>query len=160
MPSKGMSPKPNNTLGHIGTWCLPGKKFLYEKTVLVKQTNLFGNAYFSNFVEWQGEAREKLFLSHPASLEFLRVNRNVLLVTHTVHHRFLSHAFFGDTIRIELTTRDIMDYTLTLVFRYYNGANNELIGEGWQKICFFDTDCNQPCKVPQIFLDLAVPIRE
>lgn len=147
-------------LGEIGKWRFPGKKFIYEKAVLIKQTNLLGNTYFSNFIEWQGEARERLFLTHPASLAFLQRYPNILLVTHTLHQRFLSNAYFGDTIRIEVTSKEILDYSLKVIFRYYNQADGALIGEGWQKICFFDKEQKQPCKVPQLFLDLALPIEE
>lgn len=149
-----------SSLDQVGKWRYPEKKFVYEKTVLIKQTNVMGNTYFSNFVEWQGEAREKLFLSHPAALTFLKENPHIVLVTHTLHHRFLANAYFGDTIRIELTTRDILDYSLRIVFRFYHSATNVFIGEGWQKICFVDARHNQPCKIPQIFLDLAVSIQE
>ena len=147
-------------LNQIGRWRFPDKKFIYEKTVLIKQTNLLGNTYFSNFIEWQGEAREKLFLTHPAALAFIKEYPNILLVTHTLHHRFLSNAYLGDTIRIELTTGDIMDHSFKIMFRYYSSSDGVLIGEGWQKICFLDTNVNRPCKTPQIFLDLALPIQE
>lgn len=155
-----MSNEGNEGLDQIGKWRYPHKKFLYEKTVLIKQTNLLGNTYFSNFIEWQGEAREKLFLAHPASLAFLRRHPEILLVTHTLHQRFIDNAFFGDVIRIELTTADILDYTLKIIFRYYRQGEDVLIGEGWQKVCFWNKEGNQPAKIPQLFLDLALPIQE
>lgn len=150
----------HSNLAQIGSWKFPEKKFLYEKSILIKQTNLFGNTYFSNYIEWQGEAREKLFLSHPAALDFLKENLDIFLVTHTLHHEFISNTFFGDKLRIELTTKNILDYSFVINFQYFNNQTNQLVGKGWQKICFINRVSNQPCKVPQLFLDIAIPIQE
>lgn len=147
-------------LNQIGSWKFPEKKFVYRKTVLIKQTNMLGNTYFSNYIDWMGEAREKLFLIHPAAGIFLRENMNIFMITHTLHHRFLENSFFGDQIRIEVTTKDILDYSLIIIFRYFNEANGKLIGDGWQKVCFWDKQTDKPCKVPQIMLDLAWPLHE
>lgn len=144
----------------IGKWKFPSSKFFCEKDVTFKQTNVMGNTYFSNYVEWQGEAREKLFLSHPAAPAFLLKNPNIFLVTHSLFHKFIINTFFGDKIRIEITTKDILDYSLTMIFRYWNARSKVLVGQGWQKVCFWDHATSKPCKVPQIFLDLAMPIRE
>ena len=147
-------------LNQIGNWKFPGKKFIYKKAVLIKQTNMLGNTYFSNYIEWMGEARESLFLTHPAASIFLSENANISMITQIVHHRFLENSFFGDQIRIEVTTKDILDHSLILVFRYFNEANEKLIGDGWQKVCFWDKETNKPCKMPQILLDLAIPLKE
>lgn len=152
--------QPAVTVKNIGKWKFPDKKFVYEKTVLLKQTNLMGNTYFSNYIEWQGEAREKLLLSHPAAREFLKENPSLKLITHSLFHRFVQDAFFGSSIKIEVTAKEILDYSLVIVFRYFDRERNSLIGEGWQKICFSDIHLNQICPVPQIILDLAQPIRE
>ena len=149
-----------NTLTVIGKWKYPGDKFLYEKEILVKQTNLMGNTYFVNYIEWQGEAREKFLLQHPAAMEFLQQNTNVLLITYCLYHHFIENTFFGDRIRIEVTTRNIEKYDFVIVFRYFNVRSNTIIGEGWQKICFSDRNTSTLCPVPQLFLDLAEPVCE
>ena len=144
----------------IGSWKYPHKIFAYEKVITFKQTNVMGNTYFSNYVEWQGEAREMLLLQHPEASNFLTQNQHIFLVTHSLSHRFVTNTFFGDRVRVEVTTKNILDYSLMMVFRYRHAGNNSLIGEGWQKVCFLDRRTNAPCKVPQLFLDLAVPIQE
>lgn len=151
---KGAEP----SLNQIGKWKFPDKKFVYRKTVLIKQTNMLGNTYFSNYIEWMGEAREGLFLMHPAARVFLIENAHISMITQVLHHRFLENSYFGDQIRIEVTTRDILDFSLILVFRYFGETSGTLVGEGWQKICFLDNQAGKPCKVPQIFLDLAEPL--
>ena len=148
------------SLNQIGKWKFPEKKFNYSRTIFIKQTNMLGNAYFSNYIEWTGEARESLFLMHPAARIFLTENPHISMITQALHHRFLENLFFGDSIRIEVTTRDILDHSLILVFRYFDETSGKLIGEGWQKICFWDKKIDKPCKMPQIFLDLAIPLKE
>lgn len=147
-------------LDRIGTWRYPMGKYSYEKNVLIKPTNLTGNTYFSNYIEWQGEARESFFLTHPAAKSFLKNYPHLALLTNSLYYRFIEESTFGDRLRIDLTTKEILDYSLLIVFRYYNSQTEKLIGEGWQKICFWDNNLNQPAKVPQLFLDLAISVRE
>lgn len=144
----------------IGKWKFPEKIFSLEKIITFKQTNVMGNTYFSNYVEWQGEAREKLLLCHPSASVYLKENPHIFLVTHSLGHRYIGNTYFGDRIRIKLTSKNILDYSLMIIFRYYNTNGDTLIGEGWQKVCFWDRKLNKPCKIPQFFRDLAEPIQE
>ena len=147
-------------LGTVGKWKFPEKKYSCEKLITFKQTNIMGNTYFSNYVEWQGEAREKLLLCHPAAGAFMKQNPHIFLITHSLGHRFITNTYFGDRLRIDITSKNIMDYSLMLVFRYRGIPSEQLIGEGWQKVCFWDRQLNRPCKTPQFFLDLAEPLLE
>jgi len=147
-------------LPNVGDWKYPNSKYEYTKTILFKQTNMLGNTYFSNYVEWMGEAREQFFLTHPDAGAFLKKYSNIVLITQELHHKFLGNTYFGDMLRIELTSKNILDYSLVIVFRYIRLVDEKIIGEGWQKVCFADSVTNKPCRVPQLFLDLAGPIRE
>ncbi|OGW84443.1 MAG: hypothetical protein A3C35_02835 [Omnitrophica bacterium RIFCSPHIGHO2_02_FULL_46_11] len=144
----------------IGKWKFPKDKFVYEKQVLIKQTNMLGNTYFSNYIEWHGEARERFFLEHPSALEYLKENAHIAMVTYCIYHRFIENMYFGDRVRIELQSREIQKHSLVLVFRYYRSGTDQLIGEGWQKVCFSNTETNQLSPVPQIFLDLVESVVE
>ncbi|MCB9800422.1 MAG: hypothetical protein H6757_06655 [Candidatus Omnitrophica bacterium] len=139
-------------------WKYPNSKFICEKQILIKQTNIFGNTYFSNFIEWQGEAREKFLLEHPNSEQFLRENTTLRLVTHSLQHTFKNNAYLGDRIRIEVTSKNILKYSFLLNFKYFNIKNELLIGEGMQKIGFYDEKLKGLCAVPQFFLDLIIPV--
>ncbi len=141
----------------IGKWKYPGKKFIYEKQVLLRQTNVFGNTYFLNYVEWQGEAREKFIFEHPSARLFLKNNQYIRMITHSLYHRFLNNTFFGDSVQIEVTAKEISRHSFILVFEYFN-ERHDMIGEGWQKIGFYDEKQQMLCPVPQIFLDLLLPV--
>ena len=144
----------------VGRWKFPGSKFVMEKTVLLKNTNLMGNTYYDNYITWQGEARESLLLSHPSIKEFLTASQHLKMVTHSVYQRFVAETTFWDTIRIEATAREVKKCSFIIVFRYFNKRTNVALGEGWQKICFVDLKTGKLCAVPQLILDLIEPLQE
>ena len=152
--------KSTNTLEAFESWRFPGKKFSFEKIVLLRETNLFGNTYFANYVVWQGEGREKLLLQHPGSGLWLSQNQHIKMITYETHHRFLGETTFGDHVNIEITSREIKKWNFVLVFRYYNSTNNAKLGEGWQRVCFMDLKTNRLCEVPRIILNIVEPIQE
>jgi CheY-like chemotaxis protein len=62
--------------------------FHFEKVILLKDTNLTGNTYFSNFALWQGELRELILISHPRFKEEMAKIPHVKMTTHSIYHRF------------------------------------------------------------------------
>jgi len=119
-----------------------------------------GNTYYDNYVAWHGEAREALLLTHPNVRDFLKSKTPVKMITHSLHQRYIRDTFFGDIVRIEVTSREIKQCSFVMVFRYYNKRTNTLIGEGWQKICFANPITGKICRVPKLILDLIEPIEE
>lgn len=144
----------------IGRWKFPSSKFVMEKTILLKNTNLMGNTYYDNYITWQGEARESLLLSHPNVKAFLQAAQSLKMVTHSVYQRFFAETTFGDTVRIEATSREVKRCSFILVFRYFDKATGMALGEGWQKICFVDMKTGKLCQTPQLILDLIEPLQE
>lgn len=144
----------------IGKWKFPDRKFVFEKLVLLKNTNIMGNTYYDNYVTWQGEGRERLLLSHPSVQEFLENSKHIKMITHSIYHRFITETTFGDLVRCEVTSREIKQCSTIMVFRFFNVKNNAILGEGWQRVCFMDLRMNKLCPVPQLILDLIEPIRD
>ena len=144
----------------IGKWKYPGKNFTFEKPILLKETNIMGNTYYDNYLTWQGEARERLLLSHPAIADWLQDNRHLKMITHSIYHRFLTETTFGDLVRVEAITREIKQCSFIMVFRFLNAKTSAVLGEGWQRICFHDLNTRKLCHVPQLILDLIEPIKE
>lgn len=144
----------------VGRWKFPGSKFVMEKAVLLKNTNLMGNTYYDNYITWQGEARESLLLSHPNIKEFLQGSQHIKMVTHSVYQRFVAETTFGDIVRIETTAREVKKCSFIIVFRYFNKATDVALGEGWQKICFIDLKTGRLTQVPQLIFDLIEPLQE
>lgn len=134
------------------------EKYQYDKIVLLKQTNLFGNTYFSNYFDWQGEAREFFLFTNPQASSFFKANPQIKLITHSAFNRFISDTYLGDRVAIKVSTRGVQAFSFFIVFRYY--VKDVLVGEGWQKICFHDLALKQFIKIPQVVADLIKPVQE
>lgn len=101
--------------------------FHFEKVILLKDTNLMGNTYFANYVLWQGEVREVYLLSHPRFEEEFSKNQHIKMVTHSLYHRFVQEATFGDTVEIRMTSREVKRCSFVLVFRYYHKKDRRIL---------------------------------
>jgi len=81
--------------------------FKTEITVTLKDTNVFGNVYFSNYIEYQGVVREKFLLATLPEIHEMLSKTRIALATIETYHHFLSSVYFGDTLVAELTTSEI-----------------------------------------------------
>ncbi|GEM_PF-549475 len=135
--------------------------FWFEKIILLKDTNLTGNTYFSNFALWQGELRELILLSHPHFKEEMAKAPNIKMITHSMYHRFLHEVTFGDTLIIKVNCREIKKTSLILIFRYFlKGSDNVNVGEGWQRLAFADLKTGNFCHIPGFIRELAEAMEE
>ena len=139
---------------------LENKYFQIEKKVFLKDTNLVGNTYFSNYILWQGETREACLMAHPNFAEEMTKNQHIHMITHSVYHRFIEETTFGDIIEIRLMTREIKRCSLVLVFQFYNKLRKSFVGEGWQRVAFVDKNTGSFCSIPLFIKELAVLIAE
>jgi enediyne biosynthesis thioesterase len=127
--------------------------FTTEKVITFKDTNLFGNVYFSNFIEYQGEIREKFFLSSFPDLNELLAKRKIRLVTIDVYNKFINSAYFGDTLLIELTTSDLNAATCKLNINFKNKTTGKLVGQGYQRLSIVNSK-GKVIRVPEILREL------
>ena len=118
------------------------KEFVYKHTVHLNETNAMGGVvYFSNFVKYQGIAREEFFMKAFDTWKDvmkLVMSGSANMITVEEHSRFKRHAFFGDTIIIKLQTANLKKCSFDLVFKMYRNSEDELLYEGWQKLTFDD----------------------
>ncbi len=125
--------------------------FRTEIMVTLKSTNVFGNVYFSNFIEYQGVVREKFLLANVPDLHDLMANQSIRLVTVDTYNRFISNAYFGDTLVVELTTSDIKAATCQMNISFKNKATGLLVGEGYQRFCVVSAK-GKVVRIPENFL--------
>lgn len=118
------------------------KVFILEHKIYFNETNAVGGvAYFSNYVKWQGMAREEYFMqSVPAWREIMSfVEQGKLnMVTAEEHSHFIQHAFFGDEIVIRLQTANIKTFSFDMIFIMTNKKTGQLLYEGLQRLAFDD----------------------
>lgn len=118
------------------------KVFTIEHTVYFNETNAVGGVvYFSNYVKWQGMAREEYFIQTvPSWQEIMNyvISGQLNMITVEEHSHFVQHAFFGDQISIRLQTTNIRKYSFDMVFFISNSKTGQLLYEGTQKLAFDD----------------------
>jgi len=141
-------------------WQRPRNAFTYKKKVLFKPTNVFGNVYFSNYVEWQGEARESLLLSYPGVSTLANELKQVQMITHSVYNRYIKSAYFGSSLDVIVQSSAIQPYSFILNFDVVDDATEDLIAQGWQKICFMSANGSKFICIPQFVVDLIKPIQK
>lgn len=127
--------------------------FKTEKVITFKDTNAFGNVYFSNYIEYQGEIREKFLLSAFPDINKFFTERKLRLVTIDVYNKFISSAYFGDTLLIELTTSDLNAATCKLNINFKKKATGEMVGEGYQRLVIVNSK-GKAIRVPEILREL------
>lgn len=110
---------------------MPKKTFTYHLETSLKHSNATQNIYFSNYVEWQGAARERWF--------FEAISSNMLqdqgvFVTKSVQQEYLKEGFPFQSIECHLNSFHIQKCAFWLLFRFFN--QNELLSYGCQHIVF------------------------
>ncbi len=116
--------------------------FILQHQVFFNETNAVGGVvYFSNYVKWQGIAREKYFLQTcPDWPEIMKAvyEGRLNMITVEEHSYFIHHAFFGDELQIELSTGNIRKFSFEMYFVVKNQETGVLMYEGMQKLAFDD----------------------
>lgn len=121
---------------------MPGKVFELKHTVYFNETNAMGGvAYYSNYVKWQGMAREDYFIRTVPEWKIIMqevARGNVNMITVEEHSHYLMHSFFGDELTIKLRTGDIRKYSFNMIFEIVKSGSDQPIYKGWQKLAFDD----------------------
>ncbi len=123
------------------------KEFIFEKTIYLGSTNLFGNVYFARYFDWQGEAREAFFYKTvPDSLALFK--SGIKFVTIEAHIKYVKETTAFDNIIIKVKAENFKITTLDLVFTYLDKNTGSLIALGKQKIGFVDSN-NKVIPIPE-----------
>jgi len=117
---------------------MPAKEFIFEKTVYMGNVNMFGNAYFARYFDWQGEAREALFnKAVPESLTLFK--KGIKFITTEASIKYNKEAAIFDEILIKVRAENFKITTFDLIFTYVNKKSGETIALGKQRIGFIDS---------------------
>lgn len=132
-----------------------GKERVFRTEVMVtlKDTNAFGNVYFSNYIQYQGEVREKFLLSSVPGLHEMMTATSIRLVTIETYNKFINNSYFGDTLLVELTTSEINGASCRLNITFKNKETGELVGQGYQRVCIVGAT-GRVMRIPANLLDI------
>ncbi len=114
--------------------------FEYRHTVGFKDTNLVGNVYFTNHIEWQGRCREMFLKEHCP--EILEDFETVSLVTVKCACEYFQEIHALDQLAIRMTLEKVEETKILLSFHYFRlGADEKetLIARGDQELSCIKT---------------------
>ncbi len=127
------------------------RTFLYERTIHLTDTNMFGSVYFARFFDMQGEAREEymLFLLGKDMAEFIGAGYNI--VTISASNRYYAPLMVYDRIVVELQVVDRKRTKAKMQFTIKRQADNFVcaVGEQW---IGFTTREGRPIAIPDVVL--------
>ncbi|OLE25263.1 MAG: 4-hydroxybenzoyl-CoA thioesterase [Catenulispora sp. 13_1_20CM_3_70_7] len=107
----------------------------HRHRVMLEETNLLGNVYFSNYFLWQGHCREAFLLDHaPGVMRALR--GDFAMITTDSSCDFFAELFAGDTVEVRMALAEQSATKVTMRFDYYRiqGAAPQLVARGRQGI--------------------------
>ena len=129
------------------------KVFTSELEIYLKESNAFGNVYFSEFFNFQGVMREKWWKHLAPDL----AQRGYMVVTKYAGNKFLQSAYPFTIIIGELTVTKLTPVSLDLKICFKDPETGKYISEGTQKAAFLDIQTHQFKKLPE---DILTKVRE
>jgi enediyne biosynthesis thioesterase len=111
------------------------KAYEIRHVVGFEETNLVGNVYYTNFLKWQGRAREMFLRDHaPQVLEELA--NGLALATVRCACDYLAELEAFDEIAIRMRLGGILQNRINLLFEYYRVTpdGEELVARGEQQV--------------------------
>ena len=117
------------------------KAYEYHHIVSFQETNLVGNVYYANYVQWQGRCRE-MFLKDNAPDIITELSQGLALVTVRVSCEYLSELFAFVHVIIRMRLGEIKQNRITMLFEYWRVTDEgeELVAKGEQQ-----TACMRRC---------------
>lgn len=110
------------------------KAYEYHHIVSFQETNLVGNVYYANYVQWQGRCRE-MFLKDNVPDIITELSQGLALVTVRVSCEYLSELFAFDHVIIRMRLGEIKQNRITMLFEYWRVTDEgeELVAKGEQQ---------------------------
>jgi acyl-CoA thioesterase FadM len=114
--------------------------YSYRHVVGFGDTNLVGNVYFVNHLEWQGRCRE-MFLRDKAPSMLADLANGLALVTTSCACDYLAELAAFDEVRLDMRLQAITDNRIAFAFDYWrcNEGREELVATGKQEVACLRT---------------------
>lgn len=132
------------------------KSFFFERTAYLTDTNMFGNVYFAQYFDLQGEAREEFFKYFMGNDYSEFVQKGYGLMTVEANMKYKQEVFVYDEIIIVINLSRLKKMKATLTFTFLMKKDNSLVGEGHQQLAFSSPE-GKPIPVPEIVRRNAEP---
>ena len=125
--------------------------FIFELTVFLKDTNAFGNAYFSRYFDWQGMAREAYFATVKSFMEIIQ--NGTKLITKRACNEYMHETLPFDEIVIVVNNRNIKKCSFDMLFTVINKNTGKILSKGEQTLTFANHQ-GKLIRIPQGIVDV------
>jgi len=127
------------------------KKFQYQRTIHLSDTNTFGSVYFARFFEFQGEAREE-FLKYFMGNDFEAfLAKEIGIVTVEAKCKYNAPLFVYDDIVVNIQVPQLKRAKFKLTFTIKNQSDDKQYALGEQWIGFTNKE-GIPIPIPDIII--------
>jgi enediyne biosynthesis thioesterase len=111
------------------------RHYEYPHIVSFQETNLVGNVYYTNHLEWQGRCRE-LFLRQYAPDLIAELGRSLCLATVRCSCEYFAELAVFDEVTVHMRLAELVQNRITLAFEYWRkkAGGDELVARGEQQI--------------------------
>jgi enediyne biosynthesis thioesterase len=128
------------------------RHYEYRHVVCFHETNLVGNVYYTNHLEWQGRCRE-LFLREHAPDVIEELKHSLSLATVSCSCEYFAELLVFDEVILRMKLAELVQNRIRLAFEYWrrNRAGEELVARGEQQVACMRRDGEKlaPTPVPQ-----------
>ncbi|MFI1365616.1 acyl-CoA thioesterase [Streptomyces griseochromogenes] len=131
----------------------------HRHLVMLEETNLVGNVYFSNYFLWQGHCRER-FLAERAPGVLRALSEDFAMVTVSSRCDFLAELYAAEEVEVRMSLGARESNKVTMLFDYYRlrDGTAQLVARGEQTIACMRRGAEgmEPIDVPE---ELAEALR-
>ncbi len=130
----------------------------YEHNAKYYETDQMGCVHHSNYIRWMEEARVDLMEQMGCGYRAME-EAGIYSPVLEVSCRYKTMVRFGDTVRIHAWIKEYNGIRMTIGYRMYDTATNELRTEGESAHCFLGTD-GRPVSLKRSYPDWDRLFRE
>lgn len=125
------------------------KTFSYERVPYLTDTNMFGNVYFAQYFDFQGEAREEFFRYVMREDYGLFAQQGYGMATIDAYLKFKKELFVYEAVIIKVRLKKLKRMKALLEFVFIRKDDSSLIADGYQQVAFISRE-GQPIPIPAI----------
>lgn len=126
------------------------EQFMFSTDIAlhVSHMNWGGHLDSAQLLVVVSEARERFFVS----LGYSQTNiEGLSLVMADAAQRYLSEAFYGDVMIVQMSISEWYDKGFDLVWKMINGSNESVVALGKSAMLFMDMAVGKPQTIPVVF---------
>ena len=127
------------------------RTFRHSLDICLKDSNAYGNTYFSRYFEWQGVCREQWFYQ---CIRSDMLQSEGVFITKYAHQDYVHETLPFQKVECELNTYNIRQCSFNLLFRFF--VDGKCVSSGHQQIVF----ANHSKKITRLPQGVIEQIRE